>query len=234
MRKVMTGVVVLLLSGSAIAADTPPFSGETNASWLKSTGSSEKETIKGLVAGKYLHHRWTHELKLEALNESDGSTGQRTSERYLAQEKSSWNFTERDFLFYKMQVEKDQQSSWDYQAFAALGYGHIFIKTDTMYLSTELGAGTRHSKDDLTGNTTDEALGNAALKYEWKFRPGARFNEDIALEVGEDNTVLRTRTALTFDLTQVINLSMAYETKRADGPSNIDDTMTSVGLGYRF
>ena len=103
-----------------------------------------------------------------------------------------------------------------------------------MLLSTELGAGMRHNKDEPTGNTTNEALGNTALKYEWKFRPGARFNEDIAVEVGEDNTVLRTRTALTFDLREVINLSMAYETKRDDGPSNIDDTMTSIGLGYRF
>lgn len=227
-------LMVGLLPGVLIAADVPPFSGEANVAWLKSTGSSEKETFKGLLAGKYVHGSWAHELSLEGLNESDGNMGTRTRERYLVQEKSSWNFTERDYLFIKFQAEKDQQSSWEYQAFTAVGYGHMFIKTDTMLLSTELGAGARHNKDEITGDAVNEALGNAALKYEWKFRPGARFNEDISLETGEDSTVVRTRTALTFDLIKVLALTVAYDTKRDDGPADLNDTLTSVGLNYRF
>lgn len=227
-------LVAGLLPGLSLAAETIPFSGEANVSWLKSTGSSAKETFKGLVATKYLHGRWTHELKLEGLNESDGATGVRTSERYLAQEKSSWSFTERDYLFLKLQTEKDQQSSYDYQAFAALGYGHIFVKSDTLLVSSELGTGVRHNKDALSGYEDNEALGNAALKAEWKFRPGARVNEDVSVEMGEDSTVVRTRSALTFDLTSVLALSVAYETKRDDGPADLNDTQTSVGLNYRF
>lgn len=227
-------VLAGLLPGLLMAADMPPLSGEANVAWLKSTGSSEKETFKGLVAARYLQGRWTHELKLEGLNESDGNTDVRTSERYLAQEKSSWNFTERDYLFLKLQAEKDQQSSYDYQAFVALGYGHLFIKTDTMRLSTELGAGMRHNQDEVTAGKEDEALGNAALKYEWAFRPGARFNEDVSVEMGEDSTVVRTRSALTFDLIKVLALSVAYETKRDDGPADLNDTLTTVGLNYRF
>lgn len=223
-----------VLPGLLMAADAPPLSGEANVAWLKSTGSSEKETFKGLLAAKYLQGRWTHEVKLEGLNESDGSTGERTSERYLVLEKSSRDFTDRDYLFLKLQAEKDQQSSWDYQAFAALGYGHRFIKTDTIVLSTELGAGVRHNKDEATGDEDNEALGNAALKYEWAFRPGARFNEDVSVEMGEDSTVVRTRSALTFDLIKVLALSVAYETKRDDGPGDLNDTLTTVGLNYRF
>lgn len=227
-------LVAGLLPGLLTAAEATPFGGEANVSWLKSTGSSETETFKGLVATTYRQDRWTHELKLEGLNESDGATGVRTRERYLAQEKSSWNFTARDYLFLKLQAEKDQQSSYDYQAFAALGYGHIFVKSDALLVSSELGAGVRHNKDEASGDEDNEALGNAALKVEWKFRPDARFNEDVSVETGEDSTVVRTRSALTFDLTRVLALSVVYETKRDDGPASLNDTLTSVGLNYRF
>lgn len=234
MRYSVLPLLAVLACASAVAAEESPVSGEAHVAWLKSTGSSEKETFKGRLESRYVHEDWSHELKLEGLNELDGSTGDRTSERYLVQEKSSWNYTERDYLFVKLQAEKDQQTSWDYQAFAALGYGHIFIRTDTMFLSTELGAGARHNKHELTGATVNDALGNAELEYEWKFRPGARFNEDASVEAGKEGTVIRTRTALTFDLTEVLNLSVVYETKRDDGPADLDDTLTAVGIGYRF
>lgn len=234
MRGVMVPLLLLYLSANTLAAESSVLSGEANVSWLKSGGSSASETFKGTLAGKYLHHRWTHELKLEGLNEAEGATGARTSERYLLQEKSSWNFTVRDYLFLKLQAEKDKQSSWDYQTFAALGYGHLFIKTEAMVLSADAGAGVRHNKDALSGDASNEALGNVALKGEWTFRPGARVNEDVSVETGEDSTVVRTRTALSVDLTRVLSLVVAYETKRDDGPADLDDTLTSLALGYRF
>lgn len=229
--------LLALLTPLAATADElakSPFSGEVDAAYLKSTGSSNKETIKGRVDTQYKVNAWTHQFKAEGLNESDNDTGEHTTERYLAMEKSSWNFTDRDYLFGKVQWEKDLQTEYDYQAFFAVGYGRQIIKTDTMFLSSDLGAGVRYNKIDATGESDSEALGNFALKYEWNFRKGGRFNEDLSVETGQSGTVLRTRTALTFDLTDVLGLNLAYETKSDSGPSEVADTLTTVGLNYRF
>jgi putative salt-induced outer membrane protein len=211
-----------------------PFSGGADVAYLKSTGSTEKETFKGRLDGKYVQGVWTHEGTLEGLNELDGLTDTRTRERYLALGKTSRRFTERDYLFIKLQAETDKQSSYDYQAFLAAGYGRDIIKTDTMNLALELGAGVRHNKDEPTGDTENEALGNTTLKYDWRFRAGARLFEEAGVEFGEDSTVVRSRTGVEFDIIEVVKLSIAYEYKRDDGPANLEDTLTVVGLSYKF
>lgn len=234
--RMVVGTVLLSLLPVCVQAEEAvrPFTGEVDVAYLRSTGSSNKETFKGRLDTQYVNASWTHQFKAEGTNESDNDTGLRTSERYLALEKSSWNFTPRDYLLVKSQYEKDQQTDYDYQALLAVGYGRKVIKTDTMLLNIDAGAGTRYSKDDITGKADDEAVGNLALKYEWTFRPGGRLTEDASMDAGETSTVVRTRTALVFDLTDVIGLTVAYETKNDDGPSEIEDTLTTVGLNYRF
>lgn len=211
-----------------------PFTGEISAGYLRSSGSTNKETFKGRFDTQYVHNAWAYQLKAEAINESDNDSGQRTAERYLAMEKSSWNFTVADYIFIRSQYEKDQQTNYDYQALVATGYGRKVIKTETMFLNIDAGAGTRYSHDDASGKTDNEAVANLALKYEWKFRPGGRITEDASMDVGESSTVVHTRSALVFDLTDALGFSVAYETKSDDGPSDINDTMTTLGLNYRI
>lgn len=235
MRKVAPLLLLSVLPACVRAEDAVrPFTGDISAAYLRSTGSSSKEDFKARLDAQYVHDEWTHQFKAEGINEFDSTSGLRTAERYLVLERSGWNFTPRDYLFLKTQYEKDQQTDNDYQVLLAAGYGRKVIKTETMFLDIDLGAGNRYSKNDSTGATDSEAVGNLAVKYEWKFRAGGRLAEDASADVGENSTVVRTRTALIFDLTDVIGLTMAYETKRDDGPSDINDTMTTVGLNYRL
>lgn len=227
---------LLAVSFSTLAADAEPraFTMDANAGFVKTTGSTNKETIKGLLDLQYKKNAWTHQFHGEGFNEADNDTNTHTSERYLAFEKSSWNFTERDYLFVKPQWEKDLQSAYDYQAFLAAGYGRKIIMTDTMLLNTDFGAGVRRSKFKSTGATEDEALGNFALKYEWKFSKSARFNEDLSVETGANGTVTRTRSALTADISNTLGLVLAYETKTDSGAIEVEDSITTFGLNYRL
>lgn len=235
MPKVMPLLLMSVLPACALAEEVfRPFTGDIDAAYLRSTGSSNKETFKGRFDTQYVRTDWTHQFKAEGTNEFDSDSGLRTAERYLVLEKSSWNFTAHDYLFLKTQYEKDQQTDNDYQVVAAAGYGRKVIKTGTMFLDIDAGAGIRYSKNDVTGVKDNEAIGNIAVKYEWKFRPGGRFTEDASMDAGESSTVVHTRTALLFDLTEVMGLTVAYETKSDDGPSDIKDTLTTVGLNYRF
>lgn len=237
MRKTTIAAMLMGLMPALVPAEeapVSPWSGEGEVAYLKSTGSSEQETFKGFTETRYQRTAWAHQLRLEGVNARDGVTGQRTRERYFVVEKTSWNFTPRDYLFIKPQFEKDQQSAYDYQAVLAAGYGHQFFNTDTLKLNMDVGAGNRHSKLDLTGETEDETVGNVAVKLEWKFRPGARFTEDASAEAGADSTVTRTRSAVILALGEKLGMTVAYETKHDDGPLTVKDTLTSVGLNYKL
>ncbi len=234
MRKTAMLALFMLPAAVLAAEGEKPFTMDANAAYVKSTGSSNKETIKGLLDMQYKAGSWTHQFHAEGINEADNDTDQHTTERYLVFEKSSWNFTERDYLFVKPQWEKDLQSAFDYQAFLAAGYGRKVIKTDTMLLNTDFGVGVRRSKLEANGETEDDTLGNFVLKYEWKFSKSARFNEDLSVETGSSGTVTRTRTAITADITDVLGLTLAYETKADSGESEVQDSLTTFGLTYRL
>jgi putative salt-induced outer membrane protein len=240
MRILLTAALLAFFAGSAFADDTAPsaFTGTASATYMQSTGSSNKEIFKARIGTEYKTGKWAHEFITEGLNESDNDSNIRTRERYLAQEKTSWSFTDRDYIFVKPQWEKDLQSGFEYQAFLAAGYGRKFIKSESVNLSMDFGAGTRHTKTDtnfgLGGQTDDEAMGNAALKFEWKFLSNARFTEDASAETAKNSSVYRTRSAITADMTDVLGLSIIYETKRDTGAANTDDTLTTVALSYRL
>lgn len=233
--------LALLVAPGAVLAEgevVPPpraLTGEGEFAYLRSSGGgSNRETLKGFSYLRYQRRDWSHELRLEALNEADSDLGIRTRERYFVMEKSSWNFTPRDYLFLRPQYEKDLQSAYEFQAQLALGYGHRFVQTDTLLVSTDIGAGYRHSQQEANGEPDQEAVGNAAFKAEWKFRPGARATEDISVDAGADSTVLRTRTALIFKISTLFGLVVAYETRREDGPVLVQESVTSVALNYQL
>ncbi|MDF3030966.1 MAG: hypothetical protein K0R03_1524 [Moraxellaceae bacterium] len=212
----------------------PKVTGEVQASYLKSTGTSSLETLKGLLSTKYVRDVWTHELRFEVLNETDSVTGRHTRERYLAIEKTSWNFTPRDYLFVRPQFEKDQQSLYEYQAMLTTGYGHQFFKTEKLVLTLDAGAGVRHSKDKLTRERDEDTVASTALNFEWKFRPGGRLVENASVEGGEENTIARSRTALHFALTGVLGLFVSYDTKHDDSSATADDSLLTIGLSYQL
>lgn len=225
---------VLLIPSTALAEDTPALSGEVGLAWLRSTGSSERATFKGRAGAQYVHGSWTHEVRADALRESDNGSDEPTRQRYLVLGKSSWNFTPNDYLFSKIQAERDEQSDFDYQAFVAAGYGRALIKRDDLTLTADLGPGIRRSKNRLTQVTEDENLVLGGLQFAWLFRPGASLKSELSVEAGEVSTVTRTRSAVSMGLTEVLALEVAYETKRDTGPTDLDDTITTVGLNYRF
>lgn len=237
-RRAAWGMALLAMPLGALAegeALPRALTGEGELAYLRSSGSSSnRETLKGFSYLRYQRRDWNHETRVEALNESNSDLGIRTRERYFVMEKSSWNFTPRNYLFVRPQYEKDLQSAYEYQSLLALGYGHRFVQNDVLMVSADLGAGYRHNKAELTGDADDESVGNAAFKAEWKFRPGARATEDIAVDSGPDSTVVRTRTAFIFKLSTLFGMVVAFETKRDDGPVLVKDAVTSVGLNYQL
>lgn len=222
-------------ASAAVPAPAPrALTAEAEVAYLKSSGSSNQETFKGFFYTRYAREAWTHEFRAEGLNETDSLTDTRMRERYLALEKTSWNFTPKDYLFLKPQFEKDLQSVYDYQAMVAAGYGHQFLTSDTLFWNVDIGAGTRFSKFEATRDTEDEAVGNLATRFEWQVRQGLRFTELASADIGEQTTVFRTRSSLLFALTDVLGLALGYETKHENSTPRLDDSLLTFSLNYRL
>lgn len=217
----------------SIAAETPSPSAEANLAWLRASGSSERETLKLRLAGSVSRGQWKHEARVEALRETDGTSPAPLNERHLWLEKSSWNFTERDYLFGKLQGERDVQSAFRRQTVAALGYGRKLIQSEAIDLAADLGAGVRRNKDRATRASDNETITNGGLDFVWRVREGMRVAAELAVESGDTSTTTRTRSALSLALNAKLHLEIAHETKHDNGPVKQRDAITTVGLSYR-
>ena len=141
------------------------------------------------------------------------------------------------YRFGKITAEKDLTSIFDHQITTSMGWGIDVLKSDDVSLSLEMGGGYRYSrmKDSEDEKATHEATGMLAGFYTYKISPDIKFNQDISFELGKDSQILRSRSALSADLTKKISAVASYSLKnvQADKGDN-RDSLLSLGLRYRY
>ena len=157
-------------------------------------------------------------------------------ERYLLSGKLLHRSLDTVYQFAKLTAEKDLSSVFDYQLSLTGGVGKDFIKTDTQTLSAVIGAGYRHSKERAAPqDTLDEAIGEVAAFYQYQITPSVRFNQDLSYEYGDEAQTLRSRTALSADLTQSFAAVASYNIKdTSTDAGGSRDSLLSLGLRYKY
>lgn len=200
-----------------------------------SRAADGSKTNKQNLAGNAKYQRrqgaWGQELSAEAVN-SQGSSD--NVERYLAAVKATHYSTDTFYQYGRVQLEKDLNSAFDYQANLTTGLGYEVLRDDLQFLTVEAGLGVRHSKQKLAPrDTTNESLGTVGLAYERKITDTLKFNQDLAYEYGEDTQILRSRSAFSAALSKNISGIVSYQLK--DTMSDTGDSrdgLTSIGLKY--
>mgnify|MGYP000178569541 CR=1 FL=1 len=116
------------------------------------------------------------------------------------------------------------------------GIGLDLIKTQKQSLTTELGAGYRHSKErDFPYADLHELIGTLGLYYQYQFNDTVRFNQDLGYEFGDESQVLRSRSSISANLTETISAVMSYQLKDTLADSgNSRDSLLSVGMKYSY
>lgn len=202
----------------------------------KSEGSSTtKENLAANILFQRQHGIWGQELVAQAVSTNDDSSVDNV-ERYLLSGKLMHRSSDTVYQFGKLTAEKDLSSAFDYQLTASIGLGKDIIKTETQSLAVEVGAGYRHSKQRYAPkDEIGEAIGTIAAFYQYQISPSVRFNQDVSYEAGSDTQTLRSRTALSADLTKSFAAVASYNIKdlRSDlGDSQ--DSLLSLGLRYKY
>jgi putative salt-induced outer membrane protein len=233
----MVFVTSLALAAPLFAAEDKeddPLEGNVKFGYLATTGNTETSSLNTSFEAKYVTGDWHHEAIASAINASENKIT--TAEAYEAGWKSGWDFSDRDFVFGRLNWRKDRFGGFDTQFSQTVGYGRHIIDTDAHDLQGELGFGARQSEDQF-GETTNETIGTGALRYKWKFSETSEFGQSLRVEVGSDNTFSESVTSITARLIGALNLVASYTIRsNSDVPVGTEktDTRTAISLEYTF
>ncbi|MDO4223744.1 MAG: DUF481 domain-containing protein [Acinetobacter sp.] len=195
--------------------------------------TSNKENLSANVLFQRQKGVWGQEIRAQAIGSND-DTATSNVEQYYLSGKVLHRSSDSVYQFAQLAGEKDLQSAFDYQATALVGVGFDVFNNKQHKLSAEVGAGYRHSKERYTPfDAQNEAIGSVAGFYEYQINPAVRFNQDLSYEFGKESRTLRSRTALSADLTEKLAAVASYNVK--DLRADAGDSRTSLAtFGVRY
>ena len=208
--------------------------GEGEFGYVATSGNTETSSLKARLGLVHERERWRHGAKLEALNTSDSDVT--TGERYAAIWQSDYKFNEFDYAFGRLHYETDKFSGYDYRVSETVGYGRRVLRRDDMTLDLEAGPGARQSKLE-TGGRENEMILRLAGKYAWKITAHSSFTQDLSFDIGEDNAVSESVTAVQAMIVGDLSVKLSYTVKNtSDVPAGVKNTDTETGatLVYSF
>jgi putative salt-induced outer membrane protein len=218
----------------AVEEDTGPWSGDVSLGYLATTGNTETSNAKFGFGVDYTIDRWVHGLTGTAMGASEDN--ETTAEAYSLGWKSTYDLSDRNYLFGRANWLKDRFSGYDYQLTETLGYGRRVIMDPDQTLNLEIAPGARQAETS-EGDEQNEAILRLAAEYQYIFNENAELDFDLGVETGADNTfteaILGLKTKLVGSLAAVLAYTVRNNTDVPDDTEKTD-TMTSVSLEYSF
>jgi len=237
---------LLNVAGHALAADAEekkaksPWKSSVELGFIKTTGNTETQTTAAKADVVYEVDKWRHTGHAEGYGQTstDDVTGAKvtSAERYELSGKSDYKFTERDYAFALVKLQKDLFSGFEYEDTLSLGYGRKLIKQENMELDFEIGPGVRYFKVD-NGEADSEALGVLAAKYWWAITDNSKFTQDLNYDYGEQYSTTKSVTALQANINKTLAMKFTYTVRhKSDVPPDKEktDTETAMTLVYNF
>lgn len=234
------------------------WSGESELSFIKTTGNSVSDSLLAKQSLVYDLRPWRNTLKLEAANVSsqviDPVTGVqdvvRTGERYYLTEQLDRFINERSYAFARGTHEKDRFNGFESQSTMVLGYGRTLVDAERFDMKAEVGLGRSSqewdecdpvpiacSTDIPYGRTEDSTLRYLSETLVWKISNVAEFGQDLSVEDTADNRVSRLhaylKSQLIGNLAMKLGFSLKHTDEVPDGKRHKDEEMTA-SLVYNF
>ena len=241
-RNGVLAVTFFLFSGAAYsqagvagaAEEKSPWSGSASLGFLSTSGNTNTSSYNTAFGVAYTKNKWTHAFDAAANGADESDTA--TAEAYQADWKSSYEFSEHNYLFGLVAWRKDRFSGVNQQLSESIGYGRRIIDTPAHLLNAEIGAGYRDA--DLSDNTSESgAIVRLGLDYKWTFSETSNFEQNIAVESGSDNTYLESvsavRAKLLGDFAIVLSYTVRHNTDVPVG-SEKTDKITAISLELAF
>jgi putative salt-induced outer membrane protein len=236
----LVSVALLMLISRMAAAqegENKPVSawgGEAEIGILVTRGNTHTDTQNIKLGVHYSAGPWEHSLKMESLRTTDN--GSVSADRFGADYRSTYQFSDVDYAFAALRFEKDRFAGYERRTTENLGYGRKLYNTKVLLWDVEAGVGARQT--DFTDNTrTDEGLIRVATNLEWKFTTTSAFKEELFVERGSTNTLTQSTTSLKVKINSSLAMKLGFKIQdNSVVPANKKhtDSETSLTLVYDF
>ena len=242
---------VLMLAGLASVAgnafaeekkseEKSPWTSSVELGFIKTTGNTDTQNIAAKANVVYEVEKWRHTgyaegYGSEAKNQTTGEN-EVNAERYQLLGKTDYKFTELDYVFGLINLQKDRFSGFEYEHVVALGYGRKAIKRDDMELDLEIGPGERFFKVD-GGQAEEDAVLRLAGKYWWQITDASKFTQILATDIGETFTSSESITGIQANINKTLALKFTYTIRhksKVPADNVRTDTETAMTLVYTF
>ena len=235
-RTIMSPLAMALMCGWLVCpAEAADWQGTGEFGLVVSRGNSDTETLNLGLEFTRESEKWRNRINLTALRASD--SGERTAERYTLGYKSDYKFNDVSYLYGALRYDRDEFSSYDYQASFAVGYGRNVLDTERQQLSLEIGPGVRRSEDADTGATETSIIGRFSADYAWTISESAEFTDNLLVEAGSDNVFAENKAAINVAINDRFALKFALAVRHntdVDPGREKTDTLTTANLVYKF
>lgn len=232
----MHSMAMVLLCGWLVCpAQASDWSGKGEFGLVFARGNSDTETLNLGLEFERETETWRNHLRATALRSSDD--GELNAERYTLAYKSGYNLDEVSYLLGAARYDRDEFSSFDYQASASVGYGRELLGGETHRLTVEFGPGVRWSEPKATGSAESELIGRLSGDYAWTLSETANLSNVLLVEAGSDNTFAENETALNVAINSRFALKIALAVRHnTDTEPGVEetDTLTTANLVYTF
>lgn len=237
----------LVVSGNVVAEEKKtkeeksPWTSSLELGFVRTTGNTETQTSIAKLDVGYQAAKWKHKLHAEGYGqESENDLGESvvSAERYEIMGKSDYKFTDRDYAFGLIRLQKDHFSGFEYENVVSAGYGRKALLRDNMELDLEIGPGVKFYKVD-NGESTDEALLVLAANYWWAITDTSKFIQELRSDIGEEFTSSRSVTGIQANINKTLALRFTYTVRhksKVPDPATTEktDTETAMSLVYTF
>ncbi|MCP1727539.1 putative salt-induced outer membrane protein [Natronospira proteinivora] len=215
------------------------YGGRIEVGYQARSGNTDRTDLNSRLILGAEKGAWGHSFEARAVSATaDEETAE---ERYYLATKSEYDVSERDYFFGAVNGEKDRIRNIDRQTTEALGYGRRLVATENTRLDAEVGLGARQVRfRDGTPNDSDRII-RLASDFSWDINSKASLSQDIRIESGlgdGDRTFGESITSFSAALVGELALNLSYTVRYVDDPAldlaTRTDTITSVGLNYKF
>ena len=229
----VNGLAGLARAADGPPADTKPWKNNTEASVVSTNGNSKATTTS---IKDTFNYKWTKTgLEINGAGLGSSSGNQVTAEQYLGNEKVTYNYTERNYVYQKFGWDKNRfagiRNRWDTSA----GIGRILLDFANDKLNGEVGGGYINEERSQAARN-EFASGRVYSKYVHTFSATAFFSQDAEYLhnfKNSDDYRLNTETALTAALSTHLSLKTSFVWNRLGKPApgiGKDDTKVIAGL----
>ncbi|KGJ89253.1 DUF481 domain-containing protein [Thalassotalea sp. ND16A] len=222
---------------AAEAVDQPKiWSGDVEFGYTNLSGNTEESTTVGKFNLLRESAPWKFAAHVEGLaSEKDE---ERTAEKYSAFTRLEYNFTAKNYVFGRVSYEEDKFNGYENQYTATSGLGWNVYDLDTFDWDLEGGVGYRAGKlEDPLLEDEEETIVRLSTLVDWKFSETGTFTQLLSTEIGDENTISYSKTAIKVQVIGQVSLKLSYNIKYTeevpDGTEHADKE-TVVSVTYSF